>query len=259
MSTNLETHQLNIFGDIYQGIVASCAVNGIVQPIGTLKNLLQVGKINSIRNLTSVRGLYNGYWAISGAEAITFSVAYFTNGFFPNQENSLFSSLLAGLVSSPFTAVGEGLMANRQVNQSSYSQIIWRACRLNGLAFTALREIPFTASVFYITPMLERNIYRRCEMTGENLSVQIFSGVAVGAFTGALTTPVDLVKTLVQTANDPLSVSSAIRNINQGGWKNFFRGGAMRAFYIGTAVMTMNMVNHEISHVMPSAFQKTSR
>lgn len=257
MSINSETPRLNEAGQILQGSIASLVVNGVIHPMGTIKNRLQAGKLTSIRSLASPRGLYNGYWAITCADVATYSVAYLTNGYFTDRNTSIWSSVLAGLISSPFTAIGEGLMANRQVNNMRYSQILLRAFRPNGLFTTALREIPFTVAVFYATPHLERQAMRWFNTNESNLGIQIASGALVGASAGILTTPIDLVKTLVQTSDQPLSILGATRSVvNEGRWKSLFRGGATRALYVAAAVTSMNLVNHTIPACMPKAFQR---
>lgn len=258
MSINLDSPCLNEAGQIVQGGIASLFVNGTVHPICTIKNRLQTRKLNSIRNLVSTRGLYNGYWSIASADIVTFSVAYLTNGYFSDKNNSITPSILAGLISSPFTAIGEGLMANRQVNEMRYSKVLLRACRLNGLATTAMREIPFTVAVFYTTPLLERHAAKWFKVNDPNhLGIQVGSGALVGAAAGFLTTPIDLLKTLVQTSDKPLSMLKAARSvINTGGCKSLFCGGGARAFYVAGAVTSMNFVNHTLPAKMPEIFLK---
>lgn len=259
MSINLDSPRLNEAGQILQGGIASLFVNGTVHPICTIKNRLQTRKLNSIKNLVSTKGLYNGYWSIASADIVTFSVAYITNGYFSDKNNnSIIPSILAGLISSPFTAIGEGLMANRQVNEMRYSKVLLRACRLNGLATTAMREIPFTVAVFYTTPVLERHAKKWFEVNDpNNLGIQFGSGALAGASAGFLTTPIDLLKTLVQTSDKPLSMLKAARSVvNNGGWKSLFCGGGARAFYVAGAVTSMNFVNHTLPANMPEIFLK---
>ncbi len=159
------------------------------------------------------------------------------------------SSIIAGLISSPIVAFGEGLMANRQVNAMPYAQIFKRAIRPAGLITTAFREVPFSMAVIYFTPLLEgqfQSISQGYEGSlVRNKVFEVAAGVIAGAASGFLTTPIDLIKTRVQTSEHPLSIRRAARlAYENGGLRGLFRGCGARAFYVGLAVASMNVVEH---------------
>jgi hypothetical protein len=82
--------------------------------------------------------------------------------------------------------------------------------------------------------------------------IQTASAALVGATAGVITTPIDLVKTRVQTADSRLSITHAFRLAYQEG--TLFSGGATRAFYVALAVTCMNAINHFLPSRMPKAF-----
>lgn len=259
MSINSESPRLNEAGQVVQGTIASFVTNGIIHPIGTIKNLQMVGSLRSLKDLTSVRGLYNGYLAICGVDAVTFSIAYLTNDRLSDRDSALWSSVVSGLIVSPVVAVGEGLMANRQVNAMPYLQVFRRAFRLNGIILTAFREVPFIAAVFYASPILNRYFQAlsptNLDLSIGNLGIQIASGGISGAGAGLVTAPVDLIKTRVQTSGQPLSILNAIRlTVANDGWSGLLRGGRARAFYIALAVASMNVLNNMVSACLPDVF-----
>ena len=260
MSINLEQPRLNEAGQITQATLASFAVNGLVHPISTIKNRLMAGSLVSLRQLTSTRGLYNGFRAICCVDAATFSVAYLTNNLFLGRETSLWPSVAAGLLSSPFVAFGEGLMANRQVNAMQYVQVIRRAMRLNGLITTAFREIPFSVAVFYAAPLIDRNIQsispEWIQSKSYSICLQIISGGVAGAGAGFITAPVDLIKTRVQTSHQETSILQVIRNaIVIDGFRGLYRGGGARALYISLSVAIMNILNNTVPSRLPEALR----
>lgn len=286
MSINLnsEIPRLNEAGLIVQGGIASLVVNAIVHPMCTIKTRLQIARpkasplhsarLDALRKILAPTGLYNGYCAIALTDMATFSVAYLSNGNLKDRYSPLWSSILTGAISSPFAAIGEGLMANRQVNHMRYQQIFLRAFRPGGLVLSAIREIPFSIAVFYATPRLEEYTRRVLANKKENAGISIVSGIAVGAIAGFLTNPIDLIKTRVQTADPPISILYALRSVTREGSaersapleergvknllciRNFFNGGLARGMYIGGAVGAMNLVNHSLPNLMPRLFLK---
>lgn len=247
MFINSEPPRLNWGGQIIQGTVASFLVNGLIHPICTYKSRKMVGISQSLK------GLYNGYLAIFATDSVTFSVNYLANNAF-EEKDTLQSSITAGLASSPFVAVGEGLMANRQVNALSYTKAFKRACRINGWVMSACREIPFTIGVFYATPRFEKYLSDFDFAKEHPVITNITAGMTTGAVAGFLTTPFDLVKTVVQTSDAPKSIYTTTKVIVlKDGWKALFRGGILRACYVGLAGGGMNLVNHFLPENLPDS------
>lgn len=218
--------------------VTSILVNGGVHPIGTFKTYCMMGQL---RRLTA-KELYNGYFAVCTVDAASFSIAYVTNGKITVGNHSpLVAALAAGVLSSPIVAVGEGLMVNRQIYSLPYIQLWKKAFRRSGFCITALREIPFTTSLFYLSPLLEKKIEK---LTGGSwIATAAVSGFTAGALAGFISTPPDLIKTRVQVSERTITIKQAIESVwTEGHRFRFFQGGFSRALHLGSTMAGMYLL-----------------
>ncbi|MBA2726777.1 MAG: hypothetical protein H0U49_01205, partial [Parachlamydiaceae bacterium] len=143
-------------------------------PLCTIKNRLMANEMAfpAGRMIARVKGLYQGYTAICLTEASAFAVTYVVNGFLKkNRIGSLYSSILAGVASTPVIATGEALMINRQMNGKALKyQIIKRSMGVSGLFSTMLREVPFTVSLFSLAPAIEKRMTISNELTSNTVA-----------------------------------------------------------------------------------------
>lgn len=258
MSIISERPRLNSLGQAVLGGIASFLVNGATHPFSTLQSW-------GMTNTTSVQrigfsALYRGFWATCAFDAGAFATAFVINDALHNRLSQLNASIVAGLISAPVICLGEGLARNRQVNAMPYAEIFQRAIRPAGLTTTALREIPFTVAVFYLSPLLQRQIVlqlsRDNPLARQQVVIQAFAGILAGAAAGFMTSPVDLIKTRVQTSETPLTMTQVVRSVAaEGGIRGFFRGGGMRTLYVGLTAAGMNIVNNTAPHFLPNALR----
>jgi hypothetical protein len=254
MSTNLETPRLNPLGNTILGGISSLLINAVAHPISTLQNCIMANPSSTLRTLRQSMGftnLYRGYWAIGATDAVTFATAYVANDALRDHSSQLTASVVAGTACTLPICIGEGLARNRQVHGMPYLTIFQRALRPAGLVATGLREIPFTMSVFWLTPLLQEQL-----STPSSITAQAVAGTTAGALCGLVTSPADLVKTRIQTGSDSESITKVTRAVfAENGWKGFFRGSGMRALYIGLAGAGMNIINNTAPHSLANYFQ----
>jgi len=253
MSISQETPRLNSIGQAVLGGISSLLINGIIHPISTMQSCAMA---NAAVHRMGLSQLYRGYWAICATDAAAFGAAYVTNDALSGRLSPLGASIAAGLISAPVICVGEGLARNRQVNALPYGQILERAIRPVGLVTTALREVPFTVAVFCLSPLLQRQLMHLAggsdANTPSSVAAQAAAGILAGAVAGLATSPIELIKTRVQTSEQPLSIAQVVRSVaNEGGCRRFFRGGAMRSLYVGLAAAGMNVVNNTAPYFLP--------
>jgi len=253
MSINSETPRLNPLGQAVLGGISSFLINGVIHPISTIQSCIMANPLSTVRTLRQMNfsSLYRGYWAICGTDSVAFAAAYVTNDAFRDCFSQLTASILAGIVCAPVICLGEGLARNRQVNGMRYSEVFQRAIRPTGLAATAFREIPFTVAVFWLTPLLQKEL-----PTPSSIVAQAVAGTLAGSIAGLATSPFDLIKTRVQTNERPLTIANVVCAVYvEKGWQGFFRGGVMRALYVGLAGAGMNIVNNTVPHYLAKDLQ----
>ncbi|MES2121439.1 MAG: MC/SLC25 family protein [Chlamydiota bacterium] len=252
-STNLDAPPSTLARQMFQGGIASLLVNGVSHPIYTLKTRSQSAELAAISRPTQMapqwRGLYNGFGAISATDAVVFSVAFIANDWLKERYSELWASVGAGVLCSPFVAIGEGLTANRQMTQTPlpYSTVFKRAFRPAGFGLTVMREIPFTMAVFYTPHYL--GLYARNFSPFQDLShfgqmgVQVATAGLSGAAAGFLSNPIDVLKTRVQTAEVPRSFYSVLQQtLVEEGWRGLRKGGGLRMLQIGVVSACMHTI-----------------
>jgi hypothetical protein len=256
--SNSEIHPLNLAGQFTLSGVASMTVNAVVHPFCTLKNRIMT---NVHGQRMPSQGLYRGYWAVSVVDAIALGVGYATNNGLEERTSLLFSSIAAGIISSPFVSIGEGVMANRQVNNLPYLTMLQRATRLSGLTTTIFREIPFAAAIYWFSPTMDqwfqRHIDTKYQSPTTSIIVQTFTGATGGSIAGFITTPPDLIKTKVQTSEVPLSIRREVNAIlTKEGCLGLFKGAGLRSIYTGLTVAGLNIINNVAPTYFPKILKK---
>lgn len=257
MSINSELPRLNPIGQTVLGLLTSLATNVLVYPICTIKNRQMATGLPLSQQTIKLRDLYKGYEAMCAVDATALAVALIVDANL-KQVSSLASSIAAGVASSPFVTYGEGFMANRQVHALPYCEILKRTLQLRASAWFATmgREIPFTMSLFYVTPLLERHIQQQIcpdnPSTTQTMLVQALAGTIGGVMAGWMTTPADLIKTRIQTSPEPLSIRCAVKSItSEKGIKGLLCGASMRALYIGIAGLSLHTMKNTLPHHFP--------
>ncbi len=272
MSINIQLESLNNAGQIMLATFSSLIVNVISHPIGTIQtrkvaqevteNLRQSGQIGKVGR----GGLYRGYWAIFGVDAAIFTIAYLTHDALRSHLSPAWAAMVAGLVASPAVAFGEGLMKNRQLHALPYKDFVPHALRRAGVIATIGRDVPFTWTVFYLTPFVQNHLLQQSSLNRLQrqekisppaaLALQLVLGATIGFAAGIATAPMDLVKTLIQTSETELPLRSMLSSVwSRSGWKGFWEGGAIRGIYIAIATASLNAINHSAPQWLPKPFK----
>ena len=257
MSSNIDMQHLNLAGQVALATTGSIVTNTITQPLFTMKSRIMVGQP------FSWRGLYNGFIAVTAVDIITFGMSYATNdrlntAFQDYPQGDLLAAIAAGALPAPALAVGEGLAANRQVHALKYSQLLHRAFRPSGIVMTILREIPFITAVFYLQPKIAKNLSSSSEESPiRETGTQMTAGAAAGAMAGLVTTPVDLIKTRVQTHEQGISIARAVNEVvTKKGLRGLFQGGSARCLYLSAVTTCLSTVNYAAPSRFPSSLHK---
>lgn len=239
---------LNFAGQVCLTALTSFIVNGVIHPLGTVKNCI----MTQTQVPRSIPGLYRGFWSIFGTDAAVFAIAYATNDELQTRMSPIVASVAAGVVSAPVVSIGESLMCNRQVNRISYLQSFKMAIRSEGIAMTILREVPYTTAIFFVAPWLQSRLRLRNDF--EN---QAAAGGIAGAIIGCATTGVDRIKTIVQTHVTRVSIPNTIRTLNSlEGYRWYFKGGLARSLYIGLASSITNVVYNRFPFYFPRSLRE---
>lgn len=174
----------------------------------------------------------------------------------------LIASLCVNTVVHPLGTIKNRLMAGG-VLSLPYREVIRKSLRTSGLAMTALREIPFTGAVFYVSPMLQEKLQNATEtkvgtFASKEIIIQAAAGTVAGSVAGFATAPIDLIKTRVQTSHQTISILSAFQSvIAKDGWRGLAKGSITRVMYIGAAGAVMNIVNNAAPQYFPNILKNT--
>ncbi len=251
MSTNT---QLNTEGQVLLTTGASISVNGAVHPLSTIKTRLQMRGTTPFH----FQGLYRGYIPITVVDGATFAVSYIGQKELQEKVSPFWASLLSAVPTVPIIAFGEGLAVNSQANGLNYKAAVGRALRPAGIFSTLFREIPFNVATLYAAPKLTAFIspYFSKGQSGEILS-QAVGGSIAGGVAGALTTPMDAVKTRIHASKSKISFKQAgcsLLRANRG--PGVFTGAAIRSLYVGLSGGIMNVIYSSAPQLFPKALTK---
>lgn len=253
------TSNLNSCGQTLLAVAGSFVVNAAVHPLCTIKNRLMVNQppvFISAKTISCFKALYRGYSEICLTESAAYAVTYVVNGILQKKgAGSLLSSVLAGIASSPVVTVGEAIMVKHQINGE---KLTWRMLRdsMSGAGFLATlsREIPLSVAIFSFAPAIEKRITFANELGNHALA-----GLISGGICGALTAPVDKIKTLVQANELPfMAAARLVRGefYSAAGQNRILIDVSTRAVYIGLSVALLNVLNHQLPLFFPNHLKK---
>ena len=240
----------DVAGHALAGAVAGCAVEAALYPLDTLKTRLQAARAGT-RALTA-RGAYAGVLGnllgVAPASALFFA-AYEpakvalgrAAGREPGAREHLAAAALGGLVSSVVRVPTEVIKTRRQVGVGGAAgpRAIVRAHGVAGLFVGywsfLLRDLPFDAIEFAGYEGLKnawRETVGRDSLSAGEAGVL---GAIAGAATGAVTTPLDVVKTRLMTSPETYkSVAHCVRKtVVEEGAMALFKGVQPRVLWIG--------------------------
>jgi solute carrier family 25 S-adenosylmethionine transporter 26 len=241
-------------GHCASGAVAGCAVEAAFYPLDTIKTRLQARRHGE--RVALFRGLYRGVGGnllgVAPASAVFFAAyepmkrALGAGGDAGGGEGGgvrahLTAGATAGLASSLIRVPTEVIKTRRQVGTSAASSLrgILAAHGVMGLfagywSFL-LRDLPFDAIEFAGYESLKQAWGSFADKEDVNGAEAAALGAIAGAFTGAVTTPLDVVKTRLMTSPDSYTgvVQCVRKTIAEEGAMALLKGVEPRVMWIG--------------------------
>lgn len=259
MSISTDMPRLNSLGFFALAASSGIAVNLTATPLCAFKNRQMSGRnLSAEFSRFSLARSYRGYFSSVGVDTFAIFAANCTDNYLKGSFSPLFSSIAAGVFSSPVTAIGEGLAANRQVDGLSYLQGLRRVLQFESILLTIARDAPYTWASLWLSRQFQTKMEQINQKHGSPLNdlfIQATSGGAAGLISGIVTTPVDLTKVRIQTSPTRLSIPAAVNCIfTDKGWAGFLCGWRIRGLYIAVAVSTWNVANNTFPQFFPGAF-----
>lgn len=223
---------LNFAGQFILTGTASFVTNALTHPFSTIQTCRQanipIPWITTYHELSLLRirrqfnpplrvpfvELFRGFKAIYAVESLTFLIAFAIKQEFKDYFGPHGAAIAATVVSTPFVAIGEGAMQNRQANTLSYrDRELWRrALRINGMVATFKRELFWNLGLFYATPKMEERLQQKLPDLNP-LAGQTIVALLIGSIIGFMTTPIAGIKTQIYTSQENLSILRACRKI----------------------------------------------
>eukprot|EP01025_Chloroclados_australasicus_P006055 TRINITY_DN11990_c0_g3_i2.p2 TRINITY_DN11990_c0_g3~~TRINITY_DN11990_c0_g3_i2.p2 ORF type:complete len:354 (+),score=33.87 TRINITY_DN11990_c0_g3_i2:112-1173(+) len=256
-SKNVSKWRITI-GNLLAGAVAGCAVEAALYPIDTIKTRLQSmregGGFKALISQGGGKSLYAGVW--SNLAGVAPSSAIFMAFYEPSKiwlaqqlspERSHLAPLgagtIAGLAASvvrvPTEVVKQRMQTGEFVKLGTALNTIITKEGVSGLyagyrAFL-LRDLPFDAIEFFSYEWLKQSYKKVVNRDLNALEVSV-AGAVAGGFTGAVTTPFDVLKTRLMTQG----ASGVYKNVfdatikiaQEEGAAAFFKGWEPRVMWI---------------------------
>lgn len=238
-------------GHMASGAVAGCAVEAAFYPLDTIKTRLQAARRGDAR-VHLFRGLYRGIGGnllgVAPASALFFAAYEPMKRALEDGEGGdggvgarLTAGAVAGLVSSVVRVPTEVIKTRRQVGASAAASVsgIIAAAGVSGLfagyGSFLLRDLPFDAIEFagYETMKTTWKEFNGADDVNGGEAAAL--GAVAGAFTGAVTTPLDVVKTRLMTNPDAYRgvIDCVRKTVSEEGAMAMFKGLQPRVLWIG--------------------------
>ncbi|MBM3183801.1 MAG: hypothetical protein FJZ64_00655 [Chlamydiae bacterium] len=174
------------------------------------------------------------------------------------------ASSLAGLVPSPINAGFERVMTRQQLEGGGFWHHVRALYRTGGLRNifvgiepTAGRDAVYNLGVFALNDVANRVTRPWIE---DPLAQTAVSGMGAGIVAGALSTPFDLCRTLVQSSSDEMMRKTAWKIakeiIKRDGIRGLFRGCLSRCVTVGPLICLTTIFKKYLPPYFPSWFRE---
>ena len=268
----------SLLGHVVSGVVAGATVETALYPIDTIKTRMQVarvaagggyhGSVNMWRHL--YKGLGGNLVGVVPSCALFFAVYEPAKRYLSRRDDDqerggsvgahLLAAASAGLASSLIRVPTEVVKSRLQTGQFVRPRdALWHIATREGVfaglfagfGSFLLRDLPFDAIEFASYEQMKLRWVAWMNTHGENDGEKIRQlrrhetaviGGCAGVFTGAVTTPLDVVKTRLMTQGNASSsggvryrgvVDCVVRMVAEEGWRSLFKGVGPRVTWIG--------------------------
>lgn len=250
---------LSPLGASVQGTLSSFINMSLCQPLFSVKSYIMAGK-----GYPPTTHLYRGYRINVLADISNQGVAFLTYRTYSkyvhhdqpmSSVQEFAGGLVAGAVSAPLQGACERIMIIQQLS-SAPLRIIDTASEieskergrgfLKALHLTTLRESINATAFFGLSHVFHNQMMK---VTDSSYFANVVSYFTAGVCAGAITAPIDLLKTRLQ---EQVGKScSTVEMIKQVGYKHLVAGVPARAATIGCTMMTLGILSHEIPKYLP--------
>ncbi|KAI8340294.1 mitochondrial carrier domain-containing protein, partial [Chlamydoabsidia padenii] len=130
----------------------------------------------------------------------------------------------------------------------------------HGFKATILRDVPYSAIQFACYEQFKKKAHEHCDGQQLPLEIDLMTGSLAGGIAGAITTPLDVLKTLLQTQNASTTqqkqyggiMDGLIWNYRHQGLAGLFRGIGPRVFWTSLQSALMFVVYEQVLHLEES-------
>jgi solute carrier family 25 carnitine/acylcarnitine transporter 20/29 len=203
-------------------------MTGIIlsHPVDSIKTIKQTN--NKI--VYNFKSLYRGIMSPLIGVGIEKAIVFGTYNYCKNNNLSIpISGAISGLTASVIVSPYERIKIMKQTNQTIlFKQIISPSFMFKGLSATFTREVPGFAIYFSTYENLKYHFYTKNNNNSTN-NISIISSFIFGGISGTMAWifiyPQDRIKTIIQSNNNNMKITTIINNIYKtGGFKQFYNG-----------------------------------
>ena len=258
-------------GHFINGACSSLVMITCLHPVSTIKTYLMNG-----RGFPSIRNLPKGISLSMGSIVPIQSVSFFTQGALVNhyfggrRENmtdmqKLAVGLAAGISASPLAVIFDRIIIQMQLNGGGFSSNLYKIVDrcgplglIKGYVPTLLREISFPMTLFGLSEIFADRIKNQLPQDWEKRDAfsALMGRVCAGMLGGALTTPIDVVKTRMQADLEgkyPSALKTVSRLVQEEGKKSLTKGIWIRTGFIGLAITVLGYAKEKIPLLFPES------
>lgn len=262
---------LNEIGHFVNGACSSLIMITCLQPLSTTKTHLMNGK-----GLPSFSMLYKGMTPSACSIVPIQSMSFFTQGalvnhyFNGNRETmtdmqKIAVGLSAGASTSLLATVFDRVMIQQQLKGGGpiyTARKIMILCGFRGLVKgyfpTLTREIFFSMTLFGTSDIVADKIKKSLPQDWNNKETfsNTMGRVLTGVVAGALTTPIDVVKTRMQADLEdkyPTSWKTVSQLVKKEGAKSLIKGIWIRSGFIGSAILILGYAKEKLPYWFPKS------
>jgi len=207
----------------FQGAISGMFGILLSQPIDSLKTHYQVNVQKQFQ--LSIKNLYKGVTSPLIGVGIEKSLVFGTYNYLrKNNYNIFLSGSISGLVASCVVTPYERIKILSQTNHKLTLSSFMPKTLFKGLTATFTREIPGFGIYFSTYEYLKNKFY-----TSQNKDITLYSSFIFGGISGSMAWifiyPQDRIKTIIQSSNHKINISTLIsQTYKNGGIKQFYNG-----------------------------------
>lgn len=271
----IRNDSLNHFGHIVNGACSTGIMLLTLQPLNTVKTYIMAGK-----GMPSHKALYRGMTPVAINNISVQSLSFFTQGFFVKRyfqgtrENmsapeKIIVATASAISTSPLSTVLDRIMILCQLNKEDPRLTIRKIVSQKGVKSlfkgyvpTLGRDLSFAAGLWAFSDIFTKYLTKKLpHFEGKEKATPILGKLIAGFFFGALSTPIDVVKTRMQSDQSevyPTAWKTVIRLLEKEGPHVFIRGLATRMALISSSILVLGYSKEKVPSILPNIFKENA-